>query len=152
EESGVLPIHQSRLPLPAAETIEAALALLRQARRPIILAGNGAIRTHAAADLAALARQRKIPVVHTFMGKGIISDADPLSWGAIGLLAHDIVVDALNTADLILAIGYDLVEYAPSNWNADRGRPIIHIDALPAEVDEDYVPAVELVGDIGPTL
>lgn len=152
EEAVVLPIHQSRLPLPANETIEAALALLRQAQRPVILAGNGAIRTHAAADLAAFARQRKIPVVHTFMGKGIVSDADPLSWGAIGLLAHDMVVDALNTADLILAIGYDLVEYAPSNWNSDRGRPIIHIDTLPAEVDDTYVPAVELVGDIGPTL
>jgi acetolactate synthase-1/2/3 large subunit len=102
--------------------------------------------------LAAFARQRKIPVVHTFMGKGILSDADPLSWGAIGLQARDLVVDAMDAADLILAIGYDLVEYAPSNWNNDRGRPIIHIDALAAEVDAAYVPAVELVGDIGPTL
>ena len=106
----------------------------------MILVGNGAIRTHAAADVAAFARQRKIPVVHTFMGKGIVSDADPLSWGAIGLLAHDLVIDAMDTADLILAVGYDLVEYAPSNWNSDRGRPIIHIDALPAEVDEDLRP------------
>jgi acetolactate synthase I/II/III large subunit len=152
EDATVLPIHQSRLPLPPNETIEAALALLRQARRPVILAGNGTIRTHAAADLATFARQRKIPVVHTFMGKGILSDADPLSWGAIGLQARDLVVDAIDDADLILAVGYDLVEYAPSNWNHDRGRPIIHIDALPAEVDEAYVPAVELVGDIGPTL
>ncbi len=152
EDTAVLPIHQARLPLPPNETIEAALALLRQARRPVILVGNGAIRTHAAADVASFARQRKVPVVHTFMGKGILSDADPLSWGAIGLQARDAVVDALDSADLIIAIGYDLVEYAPSNWNHVRGRPIIHIDALPAEVDEAYVPAVELVGDIGPAL
>jgi acetolactate synthase-1/2/3 large subunit len=152
EDAVVLPIHQTRLPLPPTETLEAALALLRQARHPMILAGNGAIRTHAAADLAAFARQVKIPVVHTFMGKGIVSDADPLSWGAIGLQARDSVMDGVDASDLVLAVGYDLVEYAPSNWNHDRSRPVIHVDVLPAEIDEDYIPAVELVGDIGPTL
>lgn len=152
EDAACLPIHPSRLPLPSGETLEAALALLRQARRPVIVAGNGAIRTHAAADLASFARRLRIPVVHTFMGKGILSDNDSLSWGAMGLLARDIVVDGLDAADLILAVGYDLVEYAPSNWNHVPGRPIIHVDVLPAEVDAAYVPSVELVGDIGAAL
>jgi acetolactate synthase-1/2/3 large subunit len=152
EDAQPLPIRQPRLSLPAPAGVEAALALLRQARRPLILAGNGVIRTRAAADLAAFARRLRIPVVHTFMGKGIVSDADPLSWGTLGLLARDTVMDGVDTADLVVAVGYDLVEFAPGNWNSDCGRPIIHIDTLPAEVDAAYVPAVELVGDIGAAL
>src|SRR5262249_7289974 len=152
EEARVLPLHSPRLPLPAPEVVEAALALLRQARRPVILAGNGVIRTRAASDLASFARRLSIPVVHTFMGKGILSDADPLSWGAVGLLARDIVLEGIDTADVILAVGYDLVELAPANWNTAPSRPIIHIDTAPAEVDEFYVPAVELEGDIGAAL
>ena len=152
EDARPLPIRQPRLSLPAPEGVEAALALLRQARRPLILAGNGVIRTRAAADLAAFARRLRIPVVHTFMGKGIVSDGDPLSWGTLGLLARDTVMDGVDAADLVVAVGYDLVEFAPGNWNSDPGRPIIHIDTLPAEVDAAYVPAVELVGDIGAAL
>ncbi len=151
-DAAPLPIHQARLPLASAEAIEAALALLRQSRRPVILAGNGVIRAHAAGDLATLARRLHIPVVHTFMGKGILKDSDSLSWGALGLQMRDLVMDSLDAADLILAIGYDLVEYAPAVWNTHPSRPIIHIDALPAEVDRAYLPAVELVGDIGATL
>jgi len=152
EEARVLPIHNSRLPLASPEVVEAALALLRQARRPVMLAGNGVIRTRAAADLASFARQLHIPVVHTFMGKGILSDTDPLSWGTVGLLARDTVMDGIDAADLILAVGYDPVEFAPANWNGDPSRPIIHMDTAPAEVDAYYIPAVELVGDIGAAL
>ena len=151
-EAQPLPIHQARLPVATDETIEAALALLRQARRPVILAGNGVIRAHAAADLANFARRLKAPVVHTFMGKGILSDNDALSWGAFGLQMRDVVMDGIDQADLIIAVGYDLVEYAPRIWNTIPGRPIIHIDALPAEVDAAYLPAVELVGEIGAAL
>lgn len=152
EEAALLPIHRAPLPLANRETIEAALALLRQARRPVILAGNGIIRTRASGDLAAFARRLKIPVAHTFMGKGILSDSDALSWGSLGLLMRDVVMDGIDDADLIIAVGYDLVEYAPINWNQKHGRPIIHIDAEPAEVDADYIPSVELVGDIGAAL
>jgi len=152
DDAQLLPIHQARLPLASGETVEAALALLRQARRPVILAGNGVIRSHAAADLATLARRLRAPVVSTFMGKGILKDSDPLSWGALGLLMRDFVMDGLDDSDLIISVGYDLVEYAPRNWNSDPSRPIIHIGALPAEVDRYYTPAVELVGEIGASL
>jgi len=152
DEAQLLPIHQARLPLASAETVEAALALLRQARRPVILAGNGIIRAHAAADLATLARRLHTPVVSTFMGKGTLKDSDPLSWGALGMQLRDIVMDGIDDADLVLSVGYDLVEFAPRNWNRDPSRPIIHIGALPAEIDSYYTPAVELVGDIGSSL
>ena len=147
-----LPIRVARPAVPSGEAVEAALALLRQARRPVIIAGNGVIRAHAAGELATFARRLHIPVVHTFMGKGILSDADPLSWGAMGMQARDIVMDGLDAADLVLAVGYDLVEYAPSAWNQVPERPIIHVDALPAEVDQRYLPNVELVGDVGASL
>src|SRR5262249_26481452 len=135
DEAQVLPIHNSRLPLPSPEVVEAALALLRRARRPVMLAGNGVIRTRAAADLASFARRLHIPVVHTFMGKGILSDTDPLSWGTVGLLARDTVMGGIDAADLILAVGYDPVEFAPANWNGNPSRPIIHIDTAPAGGD-----------------
>src|SRR5262249_62300403 len=74
------------------------------------------------------------------------------SWGTVGLLGGDTVMDGIAAADLILAVGYDPVEFAPANWNGNPSRPIIHIDTAPAEVDEYYIPAVELVGDIGAAL
>ncbi len=151
-DSAPLAIHQAQASLPGNAAIQAALALLRQSRRPVIVAGNGVIRARAAADLASFARGLGIPVVHTFMGKGIVNDADPLSWGVMGLQASDATMHGLDDADLILAVGYDLVEFAPRNWNHQPDRPIAHIDSLPAEVDAAYLPAVELVGDIGGAL
>ncbi len=137
---------------PDEQAIRAAGDLLRQARHPIILAGNGASRTHAAGPLATFARHRQIPVVHTFMGKGIVRDDDSLSWGTLGLRPGDPVMEGLDAADLILAVGYDLVEHAPQSWNHQPHRPLIHLDLLPAEIDAAYMPAVELVGDIGLSL
>ena len=147
-----IPLHHDTHSLPVQDVIESAVRHLRQARHPVIVAGNGVIRMHAAAELAHFARLLHIPVVSTFMGKGILSDEDSLSWGAIGLQARDVVMDGLDDADLLLVVGYDQVEYAPSHWNNRADRPLLHIDSLAAEVDEFYVPTVELVGDIGGTL
>ena len=134
------------------DELDLVMKLMRQAQRPVILVGNGAIRAHAAAEVAAFARHLQIPVVHTFMGKGIVRDDDALSWGTLGLQRSDPVMVGLDDADLLLAVGYDLVEHAPHSWNHHLQRPIIHIDTLPAEIDAAYLPEVELVGPIGPIL
>jgi acetolactate synthase-1/2/3 large subunit len=138
--------------VPGNRALEEALALLRQAHQPVILAGNGVVRAQAAPALAAFARRLQIPVAHTFMGKGILRDDDPLSWGTLGIQPGDAVMDGLDAADLIVAVGYDLVEHAPQTWNRRPRRPLIHLDASPAEIDAAYVPEVELVGDIGASL
>src|SRR5439155_10319386 len=89
---------------------------------------------------------------HTFMGKGALPDNDPLSLYAIGLPSGEIVSKAFELADIIVAIGYDLVEYAPSIWNPHNDKTIIHVDSTTAEVDMNYQPSIQLVGHIGETL
>ncbi|MEO7665379.1 MAG: acetolactate synthase large subunit [Candidatus Limnocylindrales bacterium] len=135
-------------PEPTDEAIDHAARLIAASERPIILAGNGVLRRRASDALRALARGLHVPVAATFMGKGAIDDRSHLSLMAVGLQARDHVLTGFDRADLVICIGYDLVEYAPSRWNPDGRKRIVHIDTQPAEVDADYTPAVELVGDI----
>jgi acetolactate synthase-1/2/3 large subunit len=139
-------------PEPTDEAIEHAATLLAASERPIILAGNGVLRRNAADDLRALARGLHVPVAATFMGKGAMDDRSHLSLMAVGLQARDHVLSGFDRADLVVCVGYDLVEYAPSSWNPDGRKRVVHIDTQPAEVDRGYRPEVELVGDIDGTL
>jgi acetolactate synthase-1/2/3 large subunit len=139
-------------PEPTDEAIEHAARLIAGSERPLILAGNGVLRRNAAPELRALARGLHVPVAATFMGKGAIDDRSHLSLMAVGLQARDHVLSGFDRADLVICVGYDLVEYAPSSWDPDGGKPIIHIDTQPAEIDAAYRPAVELIGDIDGTL
>jgi acetolactate synthase I/II/III large subunit len=148
------PLGPSRvyLPEPTNQSIAHAARLINEARRPIVLAGNGVLRRRAAAELRALARGLHLPVAATFMGKGAVDDRSHLSLMAVGLQARDHVLTGFDRADLVICVGYDLVEYAPAGWNRDGSKRIIHIDTQPAEVDAAYQPEVELIGDIGGAL
>jgi len=139
-------------PEPTDEAIDHAARLIASSERPLILAGNGVLRRNASPELRALARGLHVPVAATFMGKGAIDDRSHLSLMAVGLQARDHVLSGFDRADLVICVGYDLVEYAPSSWDPDGGKPIIHIDTQPAEIDAAYQPAVELIGDIDGTL
>ena len=147
-----LPPQRAYFPEPPEEAIAHAADLVASAARPIVLAGNGVLRRHASLQLRAFAARLQVPVAVTFMGKGAVDDRDPLSLMAVGLQARDHVLAGFDRADLVICVGYDLVEYAPSRWNPDGTRRIIHIDTQPAEVDADYQPVAELIGDIGGTL
>lgn len=145
------PIQPQRLrrPVPDDKIVDQAMALLREAKRPIILAGNGAIRTRCAKQLRRFVEQTGIGVVNTFMGKGCIDRNDEHSLFTIGLQAKDHAACAIDAADVVVCLGYDLVEYHPRLWNTNHeAHKIIHIDFLPAEVDEDYRVDVEIVGDL----
>ena len=139
-------------PEPTDEAIAHAAQLLAGSSRPLLLAGNGVIRRRAAPELRAFARGLHVPVAATFMGKGAIDDRSHLSLMAVGLQARDHVLSGFDRADIVVAVGYDLVEYAPDRWNPDGHKRIVHIDTQPAEVDAFYQPEVELIGDIGGTL
>ncbi|MEJ7749509.1 MAG: acetolactate synthase large subunit [Candidatus Limnocylindrales bacterium] len=153
-DAGLRPLTPGRtyFPEPTDEAIAHAADLLAGSERPIVLAGNGVLRRAATPELRALARGLHVPVAATFMGKGAIDDRSHLSLMAVGLQARDHVLSGFDRADLVLSVGYDLVEYAPSFWNPDGSKRIIHIDTQPAEVDTAYRPEIELVGDIGGTL
>ncbi len=143
-----LQVHQPALPGPAETRVARAAALISQARHPIILAGNGVVRARAGEALAEFATRLNIPVANTFMAKGIIPFKHPMALGSVGLQANDYVSCGFSRADVVICVGYDLVEYHPHLWHPTRDRTVIHIDSQPSEVDAHYVPAVGVVGDI----
>ena len=155
-----MPVRGTTYPRAGGTTLADAAKRLAQAQRPLVLAGNGVIRRQAsgygAVDaLGDFAVRLRIPVTHTFMGKGALSYREPLALPAVGLLragADLAILDELAQADLILAVGYDLVEWAPAAWNGGCDKEIIHIDSTPAEIDGHYLPTIEVVGEIGESL
>lgn len=141
-----------RRPVTDDKIINQAFDIIKKAKNPIILAGNGCIRKRASKQLRAFCEQTGIGVINTFMAKGCVDmDADYCLY-TVGLQARDVVACALESADVVIALGYDMVEYHPSLWNKDRNRHIVHADFLPAEIDADYHPETELVGDLAHTL
>jgi acetolactate synthase-1/2/3 large subunit len=147
-----LPAIRVRRPDPDTRAIEQAAQLLRQAKKPLIIAGNGAIRKLASTELRAFVARHRVPVVNTFMGQGAISDDSPASLYTIGFGFRDLVMEAVDQADLVMTVGYDLAEYAPDAWNPRLDKLILHVDFTPAEVDTHYQPAVEVVADISASL
>lgn len=134
------------------KAVQQAVDLIANAENPVILSGNGAIRKRAAKQLRRLARKTGIAVINTFMGKGAMPRDDKHCLFTIGLQQRDHANAALDAADVVIAVGYDLVEYAPSHWNQRGGKKVIHIDFMPAEVDEDYDVDVEVVADVADAL
>jgi acetolactate synthase-1/2/3 large subunit len=144
--------HRFRRPVADPGQIETVFEILRNARRPVILAGNGCIRHRASSELRRFCEATGIGVINTFMAKGCVDmDADYCLY-TIGLQARDVIACALDAADLVITMGYDMVEYPPALWNAKRNKRIIHADFLPAEIDECYHPELELIGDLAHTL
>ncbi|MBK68821.1 MAG: acetolactate synthase [Legionellales bacterium] len=134
------------------KAVKAAVDAIMNAKNPIILSGNGAIRKRASNQLRRMAEKTGIRVVNTFMGKGAVSRSDPHCLYTIGLQGQDHVNAALYEADVVVAIGYDLVEYAPKLWNKQTKKTIVHIDFWAAEIDEDYIVDVEVVSDVADAL
>jgi len=151
-EGTPLSTERTRRPSPDRPALQTAARLIEGASFPLIFAGNGVARGEASRELRELAWSHGIPVVHTFMAKGTMPYDDELCLLSAGLQARDYISCGFDKADLIIAIGYDPVEYAPKFWNPDRKKPIIHIDFTPAEVDGFYQPAVEVVADVRETL
>ena len=148
------PLRPQRLrrAVPDDKIVDRAFDVLAAARRPILLAGNGSIRRRASRQLRRFAERTGIGVVSTFMGKGCVDmDADYCLF-TVGLQAKDLVACAIDAADVVVTLGYDMVEYHPRLWNPGGDKRIVHIDFLPAEIDEHYDVEVEVVGDLAHTL
>ena len=137
---------------PVVSCLQRAAQLINDAKQPIILAGNGVVRQNAARMLTQFAEMTNIPVAHTFMGKGSIPWTHRLSLLSVGLQAHDFVSCGFDRADLVIAVGYDIVEYHPRLWNPNRDKKLIHIDTQPSETDASYITDVEMVGNIRQSL
>lgn len=141
-----------RRPVADDKIIDQAFTCLSSAKKPVIIAGNGAIRKRAAKQLKRFCELTGIGVLTTFMAKGAVDmDADYCLY-TIGLGSKDIPTLAIDEADLVITIGVDMVEYHPKLWNPKRDKKIIHLDFLPAEIDENYDPTSEVVGDLAHSL
>lgn len=137
-----------RRPVPDDKIVNAAFKLISQAKNPVILAGNGCIRRRASKQLRQFCEQTGIGVISTFMAKGAVDMDSDFCLYTVGLGNKDRMNLVLDEADLVITLGFDMVEYHPSLWNPDGNKRIIHADFLPAEVDEKYLPEVEVVGDL----
>ena len=155
EEAADLPplkVQSPRTPCAPQDKIEQVAELISHAHSPIIIAGNGIIRAHAADALVRFAEQLKIPVATTFMAKGVIPFSHEYCLGAVGLGERDYIACGLDRADLVICVGYDMVEYPPHLWNPERVQRIVHIDQMPAEVDAHYILEAGVLGDIAQSL
>ena len=162
EDVDMAPLEVRRTTYPRAQesAIKRALELIAQAKSPIILAGNGVARRNAAGHpavdaLRRFVRKSGIFATHTYMAKGVLDPYGSQSLPAAGLqrpgadLAN---IPELANADLVIAIGYDLVEWSPSLWNPKRDKAVVHIDSTAAELDGHYQPSVEVVGELDESL
>jgi acetolactate synthase-1/2/3 large subunit len=137
-----------RRPEPSGDELAAALAVIRSAENPIVLAGNGVARTGAAPALREFAHTTGIGVAETFMGKGMVDYEDDHALGTVGLQSRDYALAGFDEADVVITVGYDLVEHAPVNWNPRGTKRIVCIDTVAPEVDEHFVTEVDLIGDM----
>lgn len=139
-------------PYPSEVRLDAVIKILNEAEFPLILAGNGLVRANACNALINFAERLNIPVASTFMAKGAMPSSHPLSLGTVGLQAHDYVSCGFDRADVVICIGYDIVEYPPKLWHQTADRKIVYIDTLPAEVDANYNITEGALGDFNITL
>jgi acetolactate synthase-1/2/3 large subunit len=152
EGKSPLKVQSAKPPVPPADKIAQAAEIISNARYPLVMAGNGVVRARADAALVAFAERLNLPVATTFMAKGSIPFSHELSLGTVGLQAHDYVACGFDRADVVICIGYDMIEYHPHLWNQDKTHKIIHIDLSPAEVDEHYILECGVIGDISAAL
>ena len=151
---GEKPLRKKIAPKEYAEldTVQDAAGMIFQAKNPVILAGSGVVRGHAAKELTEFATKLKIPVINTMMAKGVIPFDNPYSMWTIGIPQKDYQNKIMEEADLVIAVGYDIVEYAPAKWNPEGKIDIVHVDMRPAHINKLYQPEVEVVGDIADAL
>ncbi|MCD8379794.1 MAG: acetolactate synthase large subunit [Lachnospiraceae bacterium] len=133
-------------------SIKRAAALISQAKHPVILAGHSAVRNGAQGALTAFANLLHIPVVNTMMAKGIIPYTSKYSLWTIGITQRDYQNLCLDMADLVIAVGYDIVEFAPRKWNQDGNHTILHIDTRSAHINKFFQPDAQVIGDISYSL
>jgi len=152
EDKLPLKVQSARSPVPPADKITQAADIISNASYPLIMAGNGVVRANASEALIRFAEKLNIPVATTFMAKGSIPSSHELSLGTVGLQAQDYIACGFDRADVVICIGYDMIEYHPHLWNQEKTNQIIHVDMSAAEVDEHYILECGVVGDISAAL
>ena len=131
------------------DQIKKAAELILASKKPLLFVGNGCAREDASLQIRKFVEKTKIFSINTFMGKGVIPDFYDTHLQTIGIKDADHALQAVLEADVIISVGYDLVEYTPRMWNNKLDKKIIHVDFTPSEVYTFYRPDVEIDSDIG---
>jgi acetolactate synthase-1/2/3 large subunit len=158
--SAPLEVRRTSYPKAQEETIDRAAEIINAAKAPVILAGNGITRRHALGNptvdsLRRFVQRSRIWATHTYMAKGVLEPVGEHSLPPVGLqrpgadLAN---IKLLADADVVIAVGYDLVEWAPVLWNPKRDKMVVHIDSTAAELDGHYQPSIEVIGELDEAL
>jgi acetolactate synthase-1/2/3 large subunit len=147
-----LKVNVPRDPSPSEDQVQRAALALAAATHPVVLAGAGVARDRAVGALRRFSERLGIPVATTFQGKGVMPDDHPNALGTIGFMVKDYANFGFDQADVVVAVGYDIVEYAPARWNPNGDKQIVHVHRTVAEVDANYPLEVGLQGSIGEAL
>lgn len=150
----IKPLTDPKLGSASSDDIAYLAQAIRHAVLPVLLLGNGASTHVVSTAIRRLLKSVKLPVVETFQGAGIVSREleEDTFFGRVGLFRNQPGDMLLKKADLVIAIGYDPIEYEARNWNAEMSARIIVIDVAQAEVDTYFQPERELIGDIADTV
>ncbi|QOZ27919.1 acetolactate synthase large subunit [Bradyrhizobium sp. CCBAU 51753] len=151
EPASVIPPHPIEIPVAHASALDRAAEMILKAQRPLIMLGAAASRPRSTAGIGDFVRRTKIPFFTTQMGKGTVAGGTNLYMGTAALSERDYVHEAIDRADLIIAIGHDTIEKPPFIMGP-KGPQVIHVGYTPANVEQVYFPQVEVIGDVGPSL
>ncbi len=141
-----------RRPSPPDRILDGAAELIDQAQKVVILAGHGAVRGDATAELAEFVQEIGLWVISTPNAKGILPFEHPNFAYTIDIHCEKEALNLLHQADVVIAVGYELDEFPPDLWNPEGRAKVIHMSASPSEINRNYEVAVELVGDIRDSL
>jgi acetolactate synthase I/II/III large subunit len=147
----MVPVHPIEIPVAHRVALDRAAEIILAAKRPLIMLGAAASRPRSTFGIAGFVRRTGIPFFTTQMGKGTVPGGTSLYMGTAALSERDYVHEAIDRADLIIAIGHDTVEKPPFIMGP-TGPKVIHVSYTPATVEQVYFPHAEVVGDVGPSL
>jgi acetolactate synthase-1/2/3 large subunit len=151
EDRPVVPVHPIEIPVAHQSALDRAAEMILAAKRPLVMLASATSRPRGTSGMNAFIRRTKIPFFTTQMGKGTVAGGTNLYMGTAALSERDYVHEAIDAADLIIAIGHDTIEKPPFIMGPG-GPKVIHVGYTPANVDQVYFPDAEVVGDLGPSL
>ncbi|EKE79040.1 acetolactate synthase large subunit [Oceanibaculum indicum] len=152
ENTSVIPVHTADRPVASALSLDGAAQMILAARRPLVMVGAAGNRPALVDSLSNFVRRTRLPFFNTQMGKGAVTGGSNLYMGTAALSEGDYVHEAVERADLIVAIGHDTVEKPPFLMKSAGGPRVIHVGYQSATVEQVYHPDIEVIGDIGATV
>lgn len=150
-----LPIYETPKMGPAdPNDLQKLVELIKNSKMPVVLVGQRGADEKITTALRKLLSDYSLPVVETYQAAGVVSrDLEQQSYfGRIGLFRNQVGDQLLQQSDLVIAVGYDPIEYEPRNWNKEGNLRIVNLDTLPAQIDNHYTPIMQLVGNIATSL